>query len=647
MSRRALGVAALVVALVALVALVAAVAPSAGAQTAAQSVEFRRVDSSDPSKVSVLFQYDGNASDVANLKFTENGNVVPGIKATSAIQAGSPPGVVFVVDSSASTDKNATMSEARQALKAYVGSAPAGMQFGVVSAGGDATLLQRLTTDRAAVTRALDAITPRGDGALWEGVTRAAAQFETDTTSVPIVVLVTDGNSGTGTPFDLARGEVSSVGAEVFAIGVKETTLTDEPKTLAAESGGTYLEAAKAGDIGGLVPRLVPAINGQYAFTYASKATAGVNDITLDVGGASTLSSYVSGSVARGAKALAYQKPTTDTGIKIFQNSFGKMLAVLLGLLAAALAAFAIISLVVKEDTGLSSVLRPYAEYGTTRESDDEDEDEGRMAQTPFVQRAVELTGQFAESRGLLVKVEQALERANLPLRAAEAIFFYLAGAAVLTLLVAGVSRNILTALIVAALLVLAAPAVLNFLSARRKRQFESQLPDTLQLLSGTLRAGYSMMQGVEAVSQEVDEPMGRELRRVITEARLGRPLEEALDSVAERMDSNDFAWATMAIRIQREVGGNLAELLMTVAETMTQRERLRRDVKTLTAEGRMSAYVLGVLPIGLGLAMYVLNPDYMSLLWDSGIGQVMLAVGAVLMAGGFFWMSKIVKIDI
>ena len=142
-------------------------------------------------------------------------------------------------------------------------------------------------------------------------------------------------------------------------------------------------------------------------------------------------------------------------------------------------------------------------------------------------------------------------------------------------------------------------PAFLNFLASRRKKKFTAQLPDTLQLLSGTLRAGYSMMQGVEAVSQEIDDPMGRELRRVVTEARLGRPLEESLDSSAERMASADFAWAVMAIRIQREVGGNLSELLMTVADTMTQRERLRRDISALTAEGRISAIVLAILPVG------------------------------------------------
>jgi tight adherence protein B len=172
-------------------------------------------------------------------------------------------------------------------------------------------------------------------------------------------------------------------------------------------------------------------------------------------------------------------------------------------------------------------------------------------------------------------------------------------------------------------------------------------LPDTLSLLSGTLRAGYSLMQGVEAVSQEVEEPMGLELRRVVTEARLGRPLEQALDGTAERMASPDFAWAVMAIRIQREVGGNLSELLMTVADTMVQRERLRRDVASLTAEGRVSAIVLGALPPGLGLIMYFINPDYVSVLFDSGLGNVMLGLAVVSMIIGFVWMKKIIEIEI
>ena len=156
-------------------------------------------------------------------------------------------------------------------------------------------------------------------------------------------------------------------------------------------------------------------------------------------------------------------------------------------------------------------------------------------------------------------------------------------------------------------------------------------------------------MQGVEAVSQEVAEPMGQELRRVVTEARLGRPLEEALDGVADRMDSPDFAWAVMAIRIQREVGGNLAELLITVAETMTERERLRRDVDALTAEGKISAIVLGLLPVGLGAVHVRRQPraTWTSLFDETDRQDHARSAPSCSLLVGFCWMKKIIEIDI
>ena len=188
----------------------------------------------------------------------------------------------------------------------------------------------------------------------------------------------------------------------------------------------------------------------------------------------------------------------------------------------------------------------------------------------------------------------------------------------------------------------------MNYLASRRRKQFMALLPDTLTLLAGTLRAGYSLMQGVEAVSEEVAEPMGLELRRVVTEARLGRPLEEALDGTAERMASPDFAWAVMAIRIQREVGGNLSELLMTVADTMVQRERLRRDVQSLTAEGRMSAIVLGLLPVGLGVVMFVSEPGLHRASSSTPRSATSCwSCAIVSMLVGFLWMKKIIDIEI
>jgi tight adherence protein B len=206
---------------------------------------------------------------------------------------------------------------------------------------------------------------------------------------------------------------------------------------------------------------------------------------------------------------------------------------------------------------------------------------------------------------------------------------------------------NVMAALVVTGLMALIPPAVVNYLGSRRQKKFVAQLPDMLQLLAGTLRAGYSLMQGVEAVSKEVTDPMGQELRRIVTESRLGRPLEEALQASADRMQSADFTWAVMAIGIQREVGGNLSELLLTVADTMVQRERLRRDVAALTAEGKISAIVLGLLPVGLGVAMYLMNPEYISVLFETTLGNILLG-GAIVLAGvGFYWMKKVIEVDI
>jgi tight adherence protein B len=268
------------------------------------------------------------------------------------------------------------------------------------------------------------------------------------------------------------------------------------------------------------------------------------------------------------------------------------------------------------------------------------------MAETKVMQRVVGLTGRLADRAGLLSRTEDALEQADLPLRPPEALFFYFAGVFVVAVFGVLILSPAIGLGLFAAVAVVP-PVLLHRRRKKRLRDFQMQLPDTLNLLSGSMRAGFSFAQGLETVANEAAEPTRRELQRVFTESRLGRPIEDALEDSANRMASVDLMWAVMAIRIQREVGGNLSELLLTVAETMTQRERLRRDVNTLTAEGRMSAYVLGLLPIGLGLVMWTLNPDYMGKLTDSGLGWALLIAAGTGMVAGFIWMNKIIKIEI
>ena len=166
--------------------------------------------------------------------------------------------------------------------------------------------------------------------------------------------------------------------------------------------------------------------------------------------------------------------------------------------------------------------------------------------------------------------------------------------------------------------------------------------------MSGSLSAGLSLAQSVDTVVREGSEPICSEFRRALVEARLGVEIEDALlEGVSERMESVDFEWVVMAIRIQREVGGNLSELLNNVAATIREREYLERQVSALSAEGRLSVWILGGLPPGFMAYLMMANPDYLDPLISTTIGYVMLGVMAVLETAGILWMKKLVKVDV
>jgi tight adherence protein B len=272
----------------------------------------------------------------------------------------------------------------------------------------------------------------------------------------------------------------------------------------------------------------------------------------------------------------------------------------------------------------------------------------GRMSEpeTAVVQQAVAFTSRLAERTGLMVRTELMLEQADLPLRAAE-LLFYVPAFAILVFLLFAVLAGPAVGLIGGIVVVVAPFAYLSYRGRARHGRFERQLPDTLTLLASSLRAGFSLMQGLEAVAQEISDPMRKELARVFTEVRLGRPVEDALGESAIRMDSKDLAWTVMAIRIQREVGGNLAVLLDTVADTMVKRERVRRELRALTAEGRLSAVVLSVLSPLLLAAIWLLQPGYLKPLFHDGVGIFGLVTAVALSVVGWFWLRRIVDIEV
>jgi tight adherence protein B len=192
---------------------------------------------------------------------------------------------------------------------------------------------------------------------------------------------------------------------------------------------------------------------------------------------------------------------------------------------------------------------------------------------------------------------------------------------------------------------VVGARLLVKIKAARRRAAFADQLDDSLQLMASSLRAGHSLLRAVDAVSQDAVSPTSEEFSRIVNETRVGRDLSDSLDEVAERMRSDDFLWVAQAIAIHREVGGNLAEVLDAVGHTIRERNQIRRQVKALSAEGKLSAIVLGALPFGIVGFISMTNPDYMAKFTQSVIGYGMIAGVVVLMLVGGFWLKKTVAI--
>jgi tight adherence protein B len=631
---------------------ITASAASAGGQESSDLV-IREVDGTDPAGVQVTFFYGGDRDDLSSLTVRENGSQVD-TSAAVPVQEDSQQGVVLLVDVSQSMLDNAALERAREAAAEYVEERAANEHVAVITFGNEVQILQDFTTNAQALEDAVgDIVIAEAVGTkLYDGLAAAAGLYKGSGLQ-PNVLLLSDGDdSSSELDRDGALSALADVDAAVFSVALASSEFEpDELAMISERTGGQAVSTDDATRLSSLFGDMHTKLGQQYVVTYPSQLESGTAaaELQMAVGADRAVAAYTPGSLASGADGVRPAAVAEPDGPDFLRGSTGLYLGVLLALIAASVIAYTLISVFTRDRSGLESALQPYAEgyVASSDDMDDDDESKGGLAQTQILQRAVALTGQIAQDRGVLPRIEAMLEQANLPLRAAEALFFYMATVVVGTLLLLVLTQEWLWALFGFVAVLLVPPAILSYLGNKRRKQFEAMLPDTLQLLSSTLRAGYSLMQGVEAVSQEVSEPMGRELRRVVTEARLGRPLEQALEGVAERMASGDFAWAVMAIRIQREVGGNLSELLLTVAETMTQRERLRRDVAALTAEGKISAIVLGILPVGLMVIMYAINPDYIEVLFDRTIGNFMLGGGLLLMLVGFYWMKKTIDIDI
>lgn len=199
--------------------------------------------------------------------------------------------------------------------------------------------------------------------------------------------------------------------------------------------------------------------------------------------------------------------------------------------------------------------------------------------------------------------------------------------------------------LLIMVLIPLAEAAYVYVRTERRRSAFALQLDETSQMLAGSLRAGYSFTQAMSMVGREAESPTAEEFARISNELRVGRPLAEAMEHTARRMHSDDFSWISQAVAINREVGGNLADVLEGVSHTIRERAQLRRQVASLSAEGRLSAIILIGLPFVIVALLLFANPGYLNLLFTRPLGWVMLVIAVILLVVGSLWLRKTVQI--
>ena len=633
---------------------------SAGQAAAAPTGRIVQISTSKGS-VEMVFQATGLpagvAVDAASVRVTIDDLDVPAT--AEPLGAGARPVIrtaVLVMDVSGSM-AGAGIVGAKRAAIAFLDAVPADVLVGLVTFGDRARVAVRPTQDRGAVATAVQGLKANGSTALYDGtILGVATAGATGPRNVLVLSDGADEGSRATLPAAVAAVKAAEVSLDAVSFVGSDTRQARPLQQLAGASGGRVIATGAADELAAAFTQTAQVISNQLQVTATVPETvtsASANVTVSASAGDVDLTHTAFTTLLAGAPA----KPDAEFGPRRVTMGAGAELVSESGLLVALGALF--LGLLVLLGSVVSSVDRSAERQGrvrrrlslytlTGRPPEQERPQSTALGSNPVARSAVELAGRVAQQRDFEATLALRLEAGGIPLRVAEWMLIHIGVAVGLSVLLLLVSGGAILPTLMGLIVGLALPwAYLIVKESRRTTAFLAQLPDTLQLLAGSLSAGFSVPQAMDTVVREGQQPITGEFNRALVEARLGVPIEEALDGVAQRMQSKDFGWVVMAIKIQREVGGNLAELLTTVAATLRERERLRRQVTVLSAEGRLSAWILGLLPPLFSAYLILTRPDYLRPLWTTAMGAFFVTVGVVLLVVGALWMRKAVRVEV
>lgn len=581
----------------------------------------------------------------SSFKVVEEGTDVKELQVAPLIESKFQPiAVSLVMDVSGST-KGKPIEDAKHAAKQFLSQLPGEVEVAVIAFASEALVRQSFTTDRAALAATIDSLQPAGETALYDGVGLAASLLG----GIPeaqhnIVVFSDGGDTVSQSTLEQAVAAAVSASAQVTSVGLV-TTESDQSAldSLATQTGGTSLPVTESQRLSEAFTRIAKEIASQYVLTYTeTRVEPKELDLTVHV---SVDGALASDSIVALNPRVPGPKPTPSfVAIEPPPEPLLAPWGLYLGAAAIFLALLLVGSITLRP-AGTTAVkvlkrgMKPYAEpvldIPTT------------FVTSGLAKRAVGLVDAVPKPKGYEDKLQLLLDRSNWPLRSSEFIVLQALSAFGGLMVGFGLFGRAWMGVLLGLIGAFVPRAILNQRIERRASAFLAQLPDTLQLLSGSLQVGHGLMQAIDTVSKEAGPPASVEFSRVLAEARLGMPLEDSLESMAERIGSEDFRWVVLAINIQKQVGGNLSALLVTVGRTLREREQVRRQAKVLSAEGRLSAWILTLLPFALAVYLALVNPDYVGSLLTTGAGRLMVVGALIAMGVGIAWMRRVVKVEI
>lgn len=535
--------------------------------------------------------------------------------------------VVVVLDTGVA---NPRLAAVRDAVDDLVGALPTDVAVGVVAAADEPAVVSAPTADRAAVRTALGDLAPAGRSDLYAGLTRAAGLGGSagDRRIVVVAAGAEDDRSAAS-----ATAAVTAAGhrVDLVRLGTRGEGLAPLRRLVTA-SGGTVRTVP--GDDG-----LADALTA-VGWAVPARVTVSVA-VPPELAGTTTTLTVTAGSgAARASTTLPVELPPAPPADPGPAPGPARTLArglVGVFVFAALLAGLLVVAFGVA-GTVPRRRLRQVEQFRSAG---------GRRPDDRTVPPHGGLSARPARSLGENDRVGRDLERAGMTLRPGEWAAWR-AGAAVAGAVLVGIIIGWLGVPLGALLGWVGTTLYRKMREERRGRAFAEQLPDALQLVVGSLRSGFSLAQAIDGVVKDFAAgPLTVEFGRSLAEVRLGSDLDDALERVAQRMGNDDLAWAVMAVRIQRETGGNLAEVLTTTVETLRERDRLRRHVRALSAEGRLSASILVALPFVMAGWMLLVRRDYLSPLWTTSAGLAMVTGAVVLMLIGTIWLARWVKVEV